>query len=75
MIPKKKFLTLFGEHVKKLREEKELTQGELGSRMNRKQQSVQRLEAGNINPTFYFLHELAEALEVDVKVLNEFKHK
>ncbi len=31
------------------------------------QQSIQRLEKGNVNPTFYYLKEIAEGLEVEIE--------
>jgi putative transcriptional regulator len=30
---------------------------------------MQRLYTGNINPTYYYLYEIADGLEVDLKVL------
>jgi len=74
LLSKKKLLSLFGAHVKKLRESRHLTQAELGGRMNRDQQSIGRIESGNVSPSLYFLYELAEALEVSIKELTDFKY-
>ena len=60
-------LRKLGERIRKIRLEKGLTQFELGSRVNKDQQSIQRLEKGNVNPSYYYLMEICEGLEVDFK--------
>jgi transcriptional regulator with XRE-family HTH domain len=47
--------------------EKGLTQFELGTRINKDQQSIQRLEAGKINPSYIYLKEICIGLEIDLK--------
>jgi putative transcriptional regulator len=69
---KEKYLKRLGEHIKEIREKKKLTQFDLSSSINKDRQSIQRLEAGNVNPTIYYLIELAEGLEVPVKKLVDF---
>ncbi|MEO8150978.1 MAG: helix-turn-helix transcriptional regulator [Bacteroidia bacterium] len=73
MISKKKFLKQFGAHIKNLREEQQLTQAELSNAINKDRQSLQRLEKGNINPSIYYLYELATGLEIDIDELLDFK--
>lgn len=48
---------------------KGLTQAQLAHTINKDQQSVQRLEAGNINPSFYYLVEVAKGLGVNIAEL------
>jgi putative transcriptional regulator len=65
----------FGLHLKKLRESKFLTQVEVSSRMNKDQQSLQRVESGNVSPSLFYLYELAKALDVTSNELMTFEIK
>jgi putative transcriptional regulator len=65
----------FGQHVKSIRMEKGLTQVEVSSRMNKDQQSLQRVESGNVSPSLFYLISLAEALEITPAELITFKSK
>ncbi len=58
-------LKKLGKRIKKIRTEKGLTQAELANDIGKDQQSIQRLEKGNINPTFFYLYEIAEGLRVE----------
>jgi putative transcriptional regulator len=62
-------LRQLGTHIRALREEKKLSQSELASSIGKDQQSIQRLEAGRINPSFYYLYQIAEGLSIDVNEL------
>jgi len=57
-------LKKLGEKIKKIRKSKGLTQFELGVRIQKDQQSISRLEAGEINPSYIYLMEVCEGLEV-----------
>lgn len=73
MVPKKDILQKqFGNHVKQIRIAKKLTQIEVSSKMGKDQQSLQRVESGNVSPSLYYLFQLANALQVDVKELFDF---
>jgi putative transcriptional regulator len=63
------FLRKLGEQVRALRIRKSLTQVELAHQVNKDQQSIQRLENGKINPSAFYLFEIAQGLEVPVKTL------
>jgi putative transcriptional regulator len=63
----------FGSHVKKLRLKKGMTQVEVSSNMNKDQQSLQRLESGNVSPSLYYLQQLANALDVNLSELMDFE--
>ena len=58
-----------GLRVKKIRLEKGLTQFELATRINKDQQSIQRLEVGNVNPSYIYLLEICIGLEIELKEL------
>jgi putative transcriptional regulator len=66
---KLEFLRKLGGRVRVLRIEKELTQTQLEHEVNKDQQSIQRLENGKINPSAFYLFEIAQGLEVPVKTL------
>lgn len=61
-----KHLKLLGHRLKKIRLEKGLTLKELGYRVNKDPQSISRVEMGDINPTFLYLLDLCEGLEVNL---------
>ena len=74
MLPKKDILQkAFGNHVKQLRVNKNLTQIDVSSRMDKDQQSLQRVESGNVAPSLYYLFELAQGLGVSITELMDFK--
>ena len=63
----------FGLHIKGLRIKKHLTQIEVSSRMNKDQQSLQRVESGKVSPSLYYLFELAEGLDISLNELINFE--
>lgn len=71
-LDKNETLQRFGLHVKNLRKTKSMTQIEVSSAMQRDQQSLQRVESGNINPSLIYLIELADALDVTICELTTF---
>jgi transcriptional regulator with XRE-family HTH domain len=66
MQAKEKFLTQLGARIAKLREERGISQSELAHAIGKDQQSIQRIEKGRINPSAFYLHELAQGLNVDM---------
>ncbi len=46
-----------------------MSQAELGYLIDKDQQSIQRLESGNINPSFIYLCEISKGLEISVSEL------
>lgn len=70
----KEFDRQFGLFVKKLREEKGLSQEDLASKMGNNYQNISRLERGQITPTLFWCFKLAEALDVSLSnLLKVFK--
>ena len=53
-----------GAKIRTIRKEKGITQVQLAHSIGKDQQSIQRLEAGNINPSYIYLQEIAEGLNV-----------
>jgi putative transcriptional regulator len=62
----KKILKQLGERVRTLRIERDLTQKELAYACDKEKQSIQRLEAGNVNPSYIFLLQICEGLEIAI---------
>jgi len=69
---KETYLKKLGIHISNLREKAGLTQNELALKCDKDRQSLNRLEKGRINPTAYFLKQLAEQLDIPVKDLLDF---
>jgi len=67
------FLKLLGKHVARLRKEAGLSQTELALRCDKDRQSLNRLEKGRINPSAFYLSQLAEELKIPVKNLLDFE--
>ena len=68
---KEVLLKKLGERVREIRLEKGMTQKELANSIDKDQQSIQRLEAGNMNPTIYYLREIAVGLNAELKDIVE----
>lgn len=66
-INKENELKNIGQKIKSIRTTKGLTQLDLASKVNKDQQSIQRLEAGRINPSYIYLLEICSGLEVELK--------
>ena len=65
------FTKKLGKRIARIREEKKLTQVQLAKLCKKPKQNINRLEAGTINPTAYFLYELSIALKVPIVDLLE----
>jgi putative transcriptional regulator len=66
---KEVLLKKLGERIRDIRKDKGITQVQLAHSIGKDQQSIQRLEAGNINPSYYYLYEIAEGLKVSLEDL------
>lgn len=69
---KKEFLIKLGKRIIKLREKKGWSQSELSRNCYKDRQSIERLENGKINPSAYYLKEVADGLGVAVDELLRF---
>lgn len=70
---KEAFLKKLGENIAKLRESAGLSQTELALRCDKDRQSLNRLEKGRINPSAFYLLEIATELNIPVKDLLDFE--
>jgi putative transcriptional regulator len=59
--------------VLKLRSEKNWSQSDLARACFKDRRSVERLENGKINPSIFYLKEIADALEIPVSQLLSFE--
>lgn len=66
------FLKKLGKHITRLREHAGLSQTELALRCDKDRQSLNRLEKGKINPSVYYLSEIATELNITLKELLDF---
>lgn len=66
---KEEAIIKLGARIRDLRKEKDMTQLQLAHAVGKDQQSIQRLEAGNMNPTFFYLTEIATGLGVQIEDL------
>ncbi|MBP7859969.1 helix-turn-helix transcriptional regulator [Patescibacteria group bacterium] len=69
---KKDFLKQLGKNVIKLREQKGWSQSELSRNCEKDRQSIERLENGKINPSAFYLKEIADGLGVPLSELLKF---
>ncbi len=63
---------LIGKRLKQLREEKNLTQIDLAHLCGFDKQVINRIEAGNNNPTAFTLQKIAEKLNINISELLNF---
>ena len=66
-------LEILGKRIKSLRENKNITQVDLASIINKDQQSLQRLEKGKVNPGYEYLLDIAEGLSMSISELLSFE--
>lgn len=67
------FLKKLGKNIAHLREKAGLTQTDLALRCDKDKQSLNRLEKGRINPSAFYLSEIAAELKVPLKELLDFE--
>ena len=66
-------LNILGEKFKKARLEKGISQTELANKIGKDQPSINRFEKGNINPSYLYLLEICEGLEITLeKILKDY---
>jgi putative transcriptional regulator len=59
-------LIKLGEKVREIRLSKGLTQMELANKIGKDHPSINKLENGKVNPSYIFLLEVAEGLEINL---------
>jgi len=68
----KEYFIKLGKRIRQLRLAKKLTQADLAAKIGKDYQSIQRVERGDINPSIFYLQEIANGLEVDISELFEW---
>lgn len=63
---------VFGIHLRRLREDRELSQQELADLSDVNKKTLQRIENGRTSPTFDFMVSLARGLNAEVCELVDF---
>ena len=63
------YLKTIGLNVRKERVKKGFSQMELAYRCGKDQSSINRLERGHVNPTLFYLAEIAAGLEIEINAL------
>jgi transcriptional regulator with XRE-family HTH domain len=71
-VKKNIYLKRLGLHISKIRTSKGISQLELASIINKDRQSIQRLERGAVNPSVFYLQEVADGLEISLSKLLDF---
>ena len=62
-------LNLLGERIRELRIKKGLSQAKLGLKIYKDQQSIHKVESGQFNPSYIYLLEICEGLEISMAEL------
>jgi putative transcriptional regulator len=63
---KSEFLLKLGSNIKKLRQEKGISQAELARLCDKERASIERIENGKINPSAFVLYEVAKGGKLDL---------
>jgi transcriptional regulator with XRE-family HTH domain len=72
MADKKQLQIAVGKRIKKLREDRNISQQDIAGACNIEKSNFSRLEAGNTNPTLFTLQKIAENLDVDLSEIVNF---
>jgi len=68
-------LKLLGQRIRELRIEKKLSQARLGIKIFKDQQSIHKVESGQFNPSYIYLLEICEGLEINMEeLIKELNH-
>lgn len=65
----KEYLKLIGNNVRKLRNERGMSQQDLADYCNIAKSTIQRIENGTMNPTILMLQSISKVLGIDVESL------
>lgn len=66
------FIKRFGRNLRKIRNERNMSQETLAINADTSRSQIARIERGEINPTIATVNRFAEALKVDVQILFRF---
>ena len=68
-------LTRLGARIRELRIQQGLTQVQLAHSIGKDQQSIQKVEMGDFNPSYIYLFEIAGGLGITIDELLRFDHQ
>jgi transcriptional regulator with XRE-family HTH domain len=71
----KEYLTKFGRHLKKMREERNMSQEQLANMAEVSLPQITRIERGVINPTICTIKSLSVGLGVEMSFMFDFENK
>lgn len=66
-------LLKLGNRIREVRIAKRLSQAKLATKILKDQQSIHKVENGEFNPSYIYLLEICEGLEVTISELLDFK--
>lgn len=69
MVEKDERLVKLGNRIKELRLQKGISQVELANRIGKDQPSLNRVEKGNINPSYLYLLEICDGIGIEMSDL------
>jgi transcriptional regulator with XRE-family HTH domain len=69
MMVKSDELKWLGQRIRELRLAKNLSQAKLGLKIYKDQQSIHKIESGQFNPSYIYLLEICEGLEISIEEL------
>lgn len=72
-VKNEKLIKAIGSRIRILRIEKGLSQEDLANEADVPLSQIGRIERGETNPTIFTLYVISEALEIELKVLLDFK--
>lgn len=69
---KEDFLKKLGKNIVNIRTQRDWSQSDLARNCDKDRQSIKRLEKGEINPSAYYLYQVANGLEITISELLKF---
>ena len=72
VLSKQELSVKIGDRIKKIRNEKGISQAELGRMCEKDKQHIELIENNKVSPNIYTLYIIASALEIDLKELLDF---
>jgi transcriptional regulator with XRE-family HTH domain len=67
------FIKRFGKNLRKIRQDKNISQETLALKADTSRSQIARIERGEINPTISTVSRFAEALQIDIQSLFQFE--
>lgn len=71
---KEQLLIKLGKHIAALRAKQSISQAELARLCDKDPQNLNRLERGKINPSIFYLSQIAKELNVSLKEIVDFEN-